>query len=79
MVATTENKVKNEKQIIINESDWKNIVKVFGEKDLKGIISKVDNEKQELKVKLGEIYERGFNNGIYFCNEIFGKFGDMIN
>jgi hypothetical protein len=90
-------KVRSEKKILINESDWKKIVKVYSEvydiadrlheifwqdhkdykklgreaENLRGIISKVDREKQEAKVKIAEIYEKGFRNGIDFVNYIW--------
>jgi hypothetical protein len=99
------NKVRKEKQWIINDSDFKKIVRLFGEvyeradklhelffkddkiykelgryaEDLRGVISKVNNEKKEVKTKLVEIYEHGFKSGIEFCNDTVGEFGDMID
>jgi len=46
--------------------------------ELKNKAFALNEKKQDLKVRLGEIYKRGFNNGIYFCNETVGEFGDMI-
>ena len=37
--------------------------------DLRGKLNEIDNNKQDLKVKLGEIYEKGFRSGMNFIDD----------